>query len=74
MLLLLVIVPIVAVPMALHNRELVVGLINRNAGISPMRIDLASMEGGWLRPLKIRGLKLIDDRGAELVQVGSVDT
>ena len=74
MLLLLVVVPIVAVPMALQNRDLVVGLINRNAGISPMRIDLASMEGGWLRPLKIRGLKLIDDRGAELVQVGSVDT
>lgn len=74
MLLLLVLVPVVAVPMALHNRDLVVGVINRNAGISPMRIDLASMEGGWLRPLKIRGLKLIDDRGAELVQVGSVDT
>ncbi len=65
---------IVGVPMALQNRELVVSTINRNAGIAPMRIDLASIEGGWLRSIKVRGLRLIDDKGAELVKVAEVET
>jgi len=65
---------IVGVPFALQNRELMVSTINRNAGIAPMRIDLASIEGGWLRSIKVRGLRLIDDKGAELIKVAEVET
>ena len=65
---------IVGVPFALQNREFVVSTINRNAGIAPMRIDLAGIEGGWLRSIKIRGLRLIDDKGAELVKIAEVET
>jgi len=64
----------VGVPYALQNRELVVSMINRNAGIAPIRIDLTSIEGGWLRSIKVRGLRLIDDKGAELVKVGEIET
>ncbi len=62
------------VPMVVQNRKLVVSLANRNAGLAPMRIDLESIEAGWFRPLKVRGLKLIDEHGAELVQVAEVET
>ena len=65
---------IVGVPFALQNRDLVVSTINRNAGISPMRIDLESIEGGWLRSIKVRGLRLIDDKGAELIKVAELET
>ncbi len=65
---------IFGVPYALQNRDIVVAMINRNAGIAPMRIDLASIEGGWLRSIKVRGLRLIDDKGAELVKVGEIET
>ena len=65
---------LVGVPYALQNRDLVLSTINRNAGIAPMRIDLESIEGGWLRSIKVRGLRLIDDKGAELVKVGEIET
>ena len=64
----------VGVPFALQNRDLVVSAINRNAGIAPMRIDLVAIEGGWLRPIKVRGLRLIDDKGAELIKVAEIET
>ena len=64
----------VGVPFALQNRDLVVSTINRNAGIAPMRIDLASIEGGWLRSIKVRGLRLIDDKGVELIKVAEIET
>lgn len=62
------------VPLVLQNRSLMVSLINQNAGLAPMRVDLNGIQGGWIRPFKIQGLRLIDDRGAELVQVGEVET
>jgi len=65
---------LVGVPYLLQNRELMVSTINSNAGIAPMRIDLASIEGGWLRAIKIRGLRLIDDKGAELIKVSEIET
>ncbi|MFN7733649.1 MAG: hypothetical protein ACK5OB_17260 [Pirellula sp.] len=64
----------VAVPLVIQNRGLVVRLINQNAGLAPMRVDLAGISGGWFRPFKVQGLRLIDDRGAELVQIAEVET
>ena len=64
----------IGVPFALHNREFVVSTINRNAGIAPMRVDLEAIEGGWLSPIKVHGLRLIDDKGAELVKVAEIET
>jgi hypothetical protein len=58
----------------MQNRDLVVSIINRNAGIAPMRVDLAAIEGGWLRTIKVRDLRLIDEKGAELVKVGQIET
>lgn len=62
------------VPWLLQNREWAVSVINRNAGIRPMRIDLASIRLGWFRPLEIQGLRLVDDQGSDLVRVGEIQT
>lgn len=65
---------LIGIPLALQNRDLVVSVINRNAGIAPMRIDLASINGGWLRAFRVQGLRLIDDKGADLVKVAEIQT
>ncbi len=61
-------------PMTLSNRELVVSMANRYAGIAPFRIDLESISIGWLSPLRVRGLRLIDQAGQDLVKVADFDT
>ena len=61
-------------PMALSNRELVLSVVNRYASIAPFRIDMESIAVGWINPLKIRGLRLIDQSGADLVKIAEIDT
>ncbi len=70
----LVVVALLGVPLAIQNRNLVLSLANKHAGIAPLRIDLTSVEAGWLRPLKVRDLRLIDGSGAELVRIGELET
>lgn len=62
------------VPMLVQNRGLAVSMINRYAGLEPMRIDLAEIQAGWFRPLRIRGFQLSDDQGAELAKVEEIET
>ena len=62
------------VPLALQNRNFVVSMANKYAGLAPMRIDLTAIEGGWFRPIKVRGLRLVDEQGAELIQIAEVET
>lgn len=64
----------VAVPTVLQNRDLAVSLINRSAGIEPMRIEIGAIRFGWFRPLALEGLRLVDDHGHDLVQVEEVQT
>ena len=61
-------------PMALSNRELVVSTANRYAGIAPFRIDVQSISVGWFSPLTVRGLRLIDQAGADLIKVADINT
>ncbi|MFN7874293.1 MAG: hypothetical protein ACK5PB_03175 [Pirellula sp.] len=70
----LVVVSLLGIPLAIQNRGLVLSLANKHAGISPLRIDLTSVEAGWLSPVRIRDLRLIDGNGAELVRIGELET
>ncbi len=62
------------VPLVLQNRNLAVSMINRYGGLAPMHVDLNRIEVGWLQPVKVHGLRLIDDQGANLVQVSEIET
>ncbi len=42
--------------------------------MAPFRIDLESISVGWFQPLQVRGLRLIDQSGLELVKVAELDT
>lgn len=64
----------VAPTILLQQRGWLVEQINRQSGLAPMRVEIEGLRGGWLQSFGLQGLRLIDDRGAELVKVGSVDT
>jgi hypothetical protein len=62
------------IPMLVQNRGLAVSMINRYAGLEPMRVDLAEIQAGWFRPIRIRGFQLSDEQGAELARVEEIET
>lgn len=64
----------IAPTILLQQRGWLVEQINRQSGLAPMRVEIEGIRGGWLQSFGLQGLRLIDDRGAELVKVGSVDT
>jgi translocation and assembly module TamB len=64
----------VGLPMGLSNKDLVVNLANRFSGLAPIRVDIASISVGWLSPLKVEGLRLIDQNGDDLIKLGVLDT
>ncbi len=65
---------LIGLPIAASNRGLIVSTANKYAGISPIRIDMDSVQVGWFSPLHVRGLRLIDERGADLVKVSEIET
>jgi translocation and assembly module TamB len=64
----------IGAPMAVSNRGLVVSLANKYAGIAPFRIDLQSISVGWMKSLRIQGLRLIDQAGTDLVKIDEIET
>lgn len=62
------------IPMLVQNRGLAVSMINRYAGLQPMRVDLAEIQAGWFRPFRIRGFQLSDEQGAELAKIDEIET
>ena len=58
----------------LQQRSWLVRQINQNSGLAPIQIDIGPLQGGWMQPFGAQGIRLVDDRGAELVRIGSLET
>lgn len=58
----------------LQQRAWLVGQINQRSGLAPIQVDIGPLSGGWIQPFGAQGIRLVDDRGAELVKIGSVET
>ena len=58
----------------LQQRAWLIGQINRNSGLAPIQIDIGPLRGGWIQPFSAQGIRLVDDRGSEIVKIGSLDT
>ncbi len=65
---------ILAVPFVASNAGLATSLINRFAGVDPLTVQLKSVSIGWFSPLKLENLRVLDERGTELLQVGEIET
>jgi hypothetical protein len=64
----------VAPTILLQQRAWLVSQINKRSGLAPIQIDIGPLRGGWMESFGVQGIRLMDDRGSELVKVGSVDT
>ena len=58
----------------LQQRAWLISQINQRSGLAPIQIDFGPLKGGWIQSFGVQGLRLVDDRGSELVKVGSIDT
>lgn len=65
---------VICLPTIVARRSILVPLIDRFAGIAPLRIDLESVQAGWFHPIAVTGLQLLDDKGQLLAKVAQVDT
>jgi len=64
----------VAPTILLQQRAWLVSQINKRSGLGPIQIDIGPLRGGWIQSFGVQGIRLVDDRGSELVKVGTVDT
>ncbi len=72
--LLTVVLLIVFLPTIVARRSILVPLIDRFAGIAPLKIDLEEVQAGWFQPVAVSGVQLLDPEGRLLAKVAQVDT
>ncbi|MCY3006752.1 MAG: hypothetical protein NTV29_12365 [Planctomycetota bacterium] len=59
---------------ALRQRAWLLEQINQRSGLAPIQVDIGQLKGGWVESFGVQGFRLVDDRGSELVKIGSIDT
>lgn len=64
----------VALPTLVLNRTVLVPVVNRFAGIAPLKIDIESVSGGWMQALAMQKVKVTDAKGKPLVSIDEVVT
>ncbi len=65
---------IIFLPTIVARRSILVPLIDRFAGIAPLKVDLESVQAGWFKPIAVTGVQLLDGEGQLLAKVAQVDT
>lgn len=63
-----------ALPTLVLNRTVLVPVVNRFAGIAPLKIDLESVSGGWMQALAMQDVKVTGADGQPLVSIDEVVT
>ncbi len=73
-LLLLFAVTVAALPRLLVNRSVVLAAVERFGGLKPLQVDFTGVRAGWFAPAALTGLKIADENGVVLVEIGSIDS
>lgn len=68
------VVLVVLLPTLVVRRAVLVPLIDRFAGIAPLRVDFDGVQAGWFSPVQATGLQLYDAQGRLLAKVAQVTT
>ncbi len=61
-------------PTMVARRSVIVPLIDRFAGIAPLKVDLETVRAGWFKPVEATGIQLLDGEGRLLAKIGSIHT
>jgi translocation and assembly module TamB len=68
------IILVVFLPTMVARRSILVPLIDRFAGLAPLKLDLETVQVGWFKPVRVGGIQLLDAQGKLLVKVAQVET
>lgn len=68
------VVLILAAPSVLTSRSVLLPLIDKYAGIAPLKVDFTRVSAGWFSQVGIEGLRITDGQGNEVAKVGSIQT
>ncbi len=64
----------VFLPKILTNRGVLLGLVDRFGGLTPLKLDLEQVQAGWFKPISVQGVELRDGEGKTLVRIGNIET
>ena len=67
-------VMVAAAPSLLTSRSVLLPLIDKYAGIAPLKVDFTRVSAGWFSQVGIEGLRVIDGQGNDVAKVGSIQT
>lgn len=65
---------IVFLPTLVARRSILVPMIDRYAGLAPLKIELEGVQAGWFKPVAVSGVQLLDGEGRLLAKIGQVET
>ena len=74
MLMLILVVGTIFLPKILTNRGILLGLVDRFGGLTPLKLDLEQVQAGWFKPISAQGVQLKDGEGKTLIRIGNVET
>ncbi len=65
---------VLAAPSILTSRSILLPLIDKYAGIAPLKVDFTRVSAGWFSRVGIEGLRITDAQGNSVAKVGSIQT
>ncbi len=65
---------VLAAPSVLTSRAILLPLIDKYAGIAPLKVDFTRVSAGWFSQVGIEGLRITDAQGQAVAKVGSIQT
>lgn len=72
--LLLLLLGVLLLPSMLTYKPVLNGLVNRFAGIAPLSIEIDEATAGWMTPVSVKGVRVLDESQNVLVQVADLTT
>ncbi len=65
---------VLAAPSVLTSRSILLPLVDKYAGIAPLKVDFTRVSAGWFSQVGIEGLRVTDGQGNDVARVGSIQT
>lgn len=65
---------LIFLPSLVARPSVLVPLIDRFAGLAPLKVDLAEVQAGWFKPVSLGGIQLLDGEGKLLAKIAEVET
>ncbi len=65
---------LITAPSIITSRAVLLPLIDKYAGIAPLKVDFVKLKAGWLTPISVEGLQVLDGNGQAVIKIGAITT